>query len=32
MASKTRLTVFLVVLALVVIGMYVATILKVAHS
>jgi hypothetical protein len=32
MASKTRLTVFLVVLALVVIGMYVATIIKVAHS
>jgi hypothetical protein len=32
MAQKTKLTVFLVVLALAAIGMYVATFIKVAHS
>jgi hypothetical protein len=32
MAQKTKLTVFLVVLALAAIGMYVVTFIKVAHS
>ena len=32
MAQKTKLTLFLVVLALAAIGMYVATFIKVAHS